>query len=89
MRCLLIYDIPNDRARTRVADACLDYGLERVQWSAFAGELTTTFQRELLLKIRTILERKAAKVLLLPIDAVMWAQHREITQGDPDAERTD
>jgi CRISPR-associated protein Cas2 len=87
MRCLLIYDIPNDRARTRVADACLDYGLERVQWSAFAGELTTTFQRELLLKIRTILARKAAKVLLLPIDAAMWAQHREITQGDPDAER--
>jgi len=89
MRCLLLYDIPNDRARTRVADACLDYGLERVQWSAFAGELTTTYQRELLLKIRTILHRKAAKVLLLPVNAPMWAQHREITQGDPDAERTE
>lgn len=89
MRCLLLYDIPNDRARTRVADACLDYGLERVQWSAFIGELNATYQRELLLKIRTILGRKAAKILLLPINAVMWQQHREIEQGDPDAERTD
>ena len=89
MRCLLIYDIPNDRARTRVADACLDYGLARVQWSAFSGELNTTLQRELLLKIRLILTGKAAKVLLLPINATMWQQHREITQGDPDAERTE
>jgi CRISPR-associated protein Cas2 len=89
VRCLVIYDIPNDRARTRVADACLDYGLERVQWSAFLGELNSTYQRELLLKIRVILGRKAAKVLLLPINAVMWQQHQTIVQGDPDAERPD
>ena len=87
MRCLLMYDIPNDRARARVADACLDYGLERIQWSAFVGELNMTYQRELLLKIRTILAKKAANVLLLPINATMWEQHREIQQGDPDAER--
>jgi CRISPR-associated protein Cas2 len=61
MRCLLIYDIPDDRTRTRVSDACLDYGLERVQWSAFLGELNQTLQRELLLKVRTILGKKAAK----------------------------
>jgi CRISPR-associated protein Cas2 len=87
MRCLVIYDIPNDRVRTRVADACLDYGLERVQWSAFLGELNTTLQRELLLKMRRLLERHAAKVRLIPINAVMWQQQRVIEQGDPDAER--
>jgi CRISPR-associated endonuclease Cas2 len=27
MRCLLIYDIPDDRVRQKIADACLDYGL--------------------------------------------------------------
>jgi len=89
MHCLLIYDIPHDRARTKVADACLDYGLERVQWSAFAGELNTTLQRELLLKIQRLLAGKAAKVRLLPINAVMWQQQRVIEQGDPDAERAD
>ncbi|RMF86962.1 MAG: CRISPR-associated endonuclease Cas2, partial [Nitrospinota bacterium] len=28
MKCLLIYDIPDDRIRTKIADFCLDYGLE-------------------------------------------------------------
>ncbi len=87
MRCLVIYDIPDDRTRTRVSDACLDYGLERVQWSAFMGELNHTLQRELLLKIRNILGKKAAKVRLLPINEVMWQEQRIIEQGDPDVER--
>jgi CRISPR-associated protein Cas2 len=82
MRCLVIYDIPDDRARTRVADACLDYGLQRVQWSAFVGELNHTYQRELLLKIRTVLGKKAASVLLLPINETMWQQQVMIEQGD-------
>jgi len=29
---LLIYDIPSDRLRGKVANACLDYGLERIQY---------------------------------------------------------
>jgi CRISPR-associated protein Cas2 len=89
MRCLVIYDIPEDRARLRVADACLDYGLERVQLSAFLGELNQTYQRELLLKIQMLLAGKAAKVRLLPINETMWQQQRVIEQGDPDAERAD
>lgn len=89
MRCLLLYDIPNDRIRTRVPDACLDYGLERVQWSAFMGELNMTYQRELLLKIRLLLGKRAAKVRLIPINATMWHHQRIIEQGDPDAERDD
>ena len=36
---VLIYDIENDRLRTRVAGICLDYGLERIQFSAFFGKL--------------------------------------------------
>lgn len=87
MRCLVIYDIPDDRTRTRVSDACLDYGLERVQWSAFMGELNHTLQRELLLKIRNTLGKKAAKVRLLPINEIMWQEQRIIEQGDPDVER--
>ncbi|MGB9880221.1 MAG: CRISPR-associated endonuclease Cas2, partial [Anaerolineae bacterium] len=37
MRCVVVYDIPDDRVRARVADVCLDYGLERIQFSAFQG----------------------------------------------------
>ncbi|HEY7122537.1 MAG TPA: CRISPR-associated endonuclease Cas2 [Ktedonobacterales bacterium] len=88
MRCLVIYDIPDDRLRTKVADACLDYGLLRVQWSAFVGELNQTYQRELLLKIRTLVGKKAAKIRLLPINEMMWQQQQILEQGDPDAERS-
>jgi CRISPR-associated protein Cas2 len=88
MRCLVIYDIPDDRTRTKVAYACLDYGLLRVQWSAFVGELNTTYQRELLLKLRTLVGKKAAKIRLLPINEAMWQQQSILEQGDPDAERS-
>lgn len=67
MRYLLIYDISDDRARTRVADLCLDYGLERIQYSAFWGDLPRTLQEELLLKIRRVLQGKAADVRLIPL----------------------
>ena len=69
MRYLLIYDITDDRARTRVADLCLDYGLERIQYSAFWGNLPRTLQEELLLKIRRVLQDKSADVRLIPLCA--------------------
>ena len=55
---LLIYDIPNDRLRTRIADACLDYGLNRIQYSAFVGKLSRTHREELQLKLKRILGRQ-------------------------------
>ena len=38
----VIYDIVDDRVRGRVANACKDYGLERIQYSAFCGSLDAT-----------------------------------------------
>jgi len=37
MTSLLIYDMPDDKLRAKVADICLDYGLDRIQYSAFLG----------------------------------------------------
>jgi CRISPR-associated protein Cas2 len=73
MRCLLIYDIPDDRIRTKVADLCLDYGLDRLQYSAFAGMLTRGQQEELLLKIRKKMGKQPGHVLVIPICAGDWA----------------
>lgn len=83
MQTLLIYDIPDDRARTRVADACLDYGLLRIQFSAFLGELSRTHQEELLLQIRKRLGRKAGNVQLFPLDEHTWSRRRVIDQRAP------
>ena len=40
MNTLVIYDITEDKIRNKVAEVCKDYGLTRIQWSAFLGELS-------------------------------------------------
>jgi CRISPR-associated protein Cas2 len=78
MRFLVIYDIPGDRPRTRVADACLDYGLERIQYSAFVGRLGHVHQRELELKIARLLEGEPAKVRFIALDEQSWERQHII-----------
>jgi CRISPR-associated protein Cas2 len=81
MRYLLIYDIPHDGVRTKVADACLDYGLERVQYSAFLGTLNKTHQRELWLKIERRIGKHEASVQLYPLDEKSWLARRVLAQA--------
>ena len=82
MRCLLIYDIAHDGVRTKVADACLDYGLERIQYSAFFGELSHIHQRELLLKIKRRIGKHSANVQLFPLDEKSWSGRRVIEREE-------
>ncbi|MCG8352762.1 MAG: CRISPR-associated endonuclease Cas2 [Chloroflexales bacterium] len=84
MQCLLIYDIPHDGARQKVADACLDYGLQRIQYSAFVGDLTRTHQRSLFKEIQKRLGRRAANIQLFPLDDASWNRRRVIAQGGAD-----
>lgn len=72
MKVLLIYDIVHDGARTKIADLCLDYGLDRVQYSAFEGDLRRTHQEELMLKIKKILGKREGDVRLIPICEKDW-----------------
>lgn len=87
MRFLVIYDIPSDRARTRVADACLDYGLERIQYSAFAGRLGNVHQRELELKITDLLAGEPARVRFIGLDEQTWERQRIIDRLEAASER--
>ena len=87
MRCLLIYDIPEDRIRAKIADACLDYGLDRIQYSAFLGRLTATHQRELMKRIRRLLGRRAGKIQLFPLCGKDWAIRDEIVQESKPAKK--
>jgi CRISPR-associated protein Cas2 len=77
MRCLLVYDIPDDAKRTRIADICLDYGLDRAQFSVFSGVLTQSQQDELMLKLKRTLAGRPGKLMLLPICATDWGGRRE------------
>jgi len=67
VKCLVIYDIPDDGLRAKIADICLDYGLERIQYSAFFGEMSHNRQGEILQKIRRRIGRKEANVQLFPV----------------------
>lgn len=67
MKSLLVYDIPDDLIRARVADTCQNYGLRRIQYSAFFGELTANHQEELLFKLRRVVGRFACNIQLFPI----------------------
>ncbi len=79
MHTLLIYDIANDRVRGKVACACEDYGLDRVQYSAFYGQLSRTHQEELMLRIAALLNQDSAHIQLIPIAAQDWERRLEVT----------
>jgi CRISPR-associated protein Cas2 len=64
---LVIYDCENDRIRTRISEICLDYGLTRIQFSAFIGRLTRSMREELFLKMSAQLNDSPARILLQPI----------------------
>ena len=68
MQCLVIYDISSDRIRTKVADLCLDYGLERVQYSAFMGKLSSTHQTELYRLLQRTLGKHRGNIQIVPMD---------------------
>jgi len=72
MQTLVVYDIPNDRIRGKIADVCLDYGLDRIQWSAFLGDLARTHQEELWQKLSHVLGKQPGNIQLFPICENDW-----------------
>jgi len=64
---VLIYDIEDDALRTRTSEICLNYGLERIQFSAFFGKLNRNRRQELALRIQREVEGESARVRIYPI----------------------
>lgn len=67
LRTLVIYDIENDKLRLRISETCLDYGLSRIQYSAFLGILNKNKREELFLRLSSILDDNRGKIMLQPI----------------------
>jgi len=89
MISLIIYDIPSDRLRDKVADICQDYGLERIQYSAFLGEINHNRQEELLLRIRREIGKKAANIQLFPIcEKDLRLRKQIIVAGEKDGDES-
>jgi CRISPR-associated protein Cas2 len=63
----VFYDIEEDRTRLRVANACKDYGLERIQFSGFLGTLSRNKREEFVLRLKRTLGKKAGRILVQPV----------------------
>lgn len=90
MKIIVVYDIANNKIRTKVADICEDYGLDRVQYSAFAGDLARVHQEEMMEKIGHRLGKLPGKIYLYPICEKDWQHRIEIQRekkADADATR--
>ena len=81
MTCLLLYDIPDDKIRGKIATFCLDYGLDRLQYSAFLGDLSSNHQEELMLKLGRRLGKAAGKIDLFPVCKEDWRSRISIEQA--------
>jgi CRISPR-associated protein Cas2 len=78
VKAILIYDIPDDRLRGKVADICLDYGLQRIQYSAFFGGISHNRQEEILRRIKDRAGKKPLSVYIFPLCETDLARHREM-----------
>jgi CRISPR-associated protein Cas2 len=63
----VLYDIQDDRARSRVSKICKQAGLYRVQYSCFLGMLDKTKQDTLALQIETYINSNLDKVYIFPM----------------------
>ena len=79
MHCLLVYDISDNNTRVKIADACLDYGLDRIQLSAFYGNISRNHQEELFIKTKRLLGKKSGNIQLFPICDKDW--HKRLIYG--------
>lgn len=63
----VMYDIENDRARTRVAKYCKQAGLYRVQYSVFLGSINSNEKDTLGLQIEAEINEDKDKVYIFPM----------------------
>lgn len=63
----IIYDITKDKTRNRVAKLCKDYGLYRVQKSAFLGDMNRNQIDELVLKCKELVNLELDSVYIFPM----------------------
>lgn len=67
MYVLVIYDISNDKVRNKIAERLKDYGLQRVQYSAFWGQLNVNRREELMFRLQKLLSTTMGSIIMIPI----------------------
>lgn len=63
----VLYDIKNDKARTKVAKICKQSGLYRVQFSVFLGTIDRNMKDSLQLQIEDLIDEATDSVYIFPM----------------------
>ena len=85
----VLYDIENDRSRTKIAKLCKQAGLYRVQFSCFLGTLTTNEKDTLSLQINDLIDDAKDKVYIFPMNKTELQQTELLGQAFDKALVTD
>lgn len=80
MQCIVVYDVSDDRLRAKVSDRLKDYGLERIQFSAFQGELPRHNMASLETDMRKLLNEgdETDSVIIFPLCVSCFNSRRTI-----------
>lgn len=76
LRVIVTYDISNDKDRKKVSDCCLDYGLDRRQFSMFSGCLKPIHVRALSKALEPYTD--TGNILIVPIASDDWEKRIEL-----------
>ncbi len=80
IRWIVIYDITDDALRAKISDRLKDYGLERIQFSAFLGPLLRHRVTSLHTDLRSLLSEgeDTDSILMLPVCESCFSMRIEI-----------
>ena len=77
----VLYDIKNDRCRSKVAKICKQAGLYRVQFSVFLGSLDAHEKDTLRLQIEDYINEEIDKVYIFPMNKAELQQTELLGQA--------
>jgi CRISPR-associated protein Cas2 len=67
MNCLVVYDITDDGQRKRLATMLQTFGLDRIQYSAFKGELNANDRAVLAKRVSQFVNDGHDSIFIIPL----------------------
>ncbi|MCH4816217.1 MAG: CRISPR-associated endonuclease Cas2 [Candidatus Micrarchaeia archaeon] len=72
MKLLVVYDVSDDSKRSKLANNLKKLGLERIQKSAFEGDIDSQRVKDLIRVIRLIVDINTDVVHIIPLGIRDW-----------------
>jgi len=74
----VIYDITDDNLRALVAETLKDYGLQRIQYSAFIGNLRRDELNSLIVDLKNLIKDLIENIQLYPVCDACFRGRKEV-----------